>query len=276
MVKLPRTVEDKTLLNGVWRLNFKTINRLGPAGFGGYMLSSYKDPVTGMPRHLYNEEGNLSPGYFIETLTTILKPEEDAFHRNLVDWLVGHPQVGVEKNHAKVNPKYLATKDDNPRITLINLDHEDISELEEEDYIDKLVGRIVLDGGPNAISLEKLRFVLSRLEMVYRDEKYITNPKIEKEKLRQRLKKYARSSYENAQKINKVLDDLDTAKYIYQIKELNRLGIFNISNGMIKYNGNPLGTSMESVIKYFNDNIDFYKEIESVLYNRLKQEQENS
>src|SRR5690606_38936735 len=113
----------------------------------------------------------------------------------------------------------------NPRFKLINLDYQDISELEEEDQIDKLVGLISLDSGKNALSLEKLRFILSSLNLNYRDAKYISNPKIEKQKLRQTLKKFVRSSIDNTLKVEAVLEELDKAEVLYNIKEMIRFQI---------------------------------------------------
>lgn len=269
---MPRTVADKTLLNGNWKLTYTTTNRSGAAGFGGRMLTSYKDAVTGGVRNLYNNEGLMTPGYFIDTLVTIFKPEEDPYHRVVLDWLIAHPEVGVQKEHIQISQQYHKIKNDNPQITLVNLDHEDVTDLIHEDFIDKLIGKIVIDAGPNAISLEKLRFILSTLERPYRDAKYMNDTKIEKQKLRQHLKAFIRSSYENAEKVEKVLENLDKAKFVYQIKEMLRLEILSIHAGMYKYLGNPLGTSTDSIIQYFNNNPEFYKELEGLLYEALKNE----
>lgn len=271
--KIPRTMH-KNQLTGVWKLTYELTNRMGGEGFSGRMLSSYTDPLTGVARHLYNSEGFMQPGYFIDRVEIKFRPEIERAHQHIVDWLVGHPLVGVEQSHTGLDEKYMNRKDDNPRILLVNLDHEEIVELEEEDYIDRLVGRIVLDNGVNAIGIAPLRFILSKLNMPYTDSKYMNNPKIEKSKLRHRLKDYVRRGLKEAKKVNLILDNLAEAKYEYEIKEMVRLEILYISNGMYKYESNPIGIATESVIKYFMNNPDFYSECEKKLYEALKVEQQ--
>lgn len=273
--KIRRTV-DKSLLKGSWRLKYKIVNRLGLGGFGGKMLTVYNDAITGKSRYLYDLNGKQLTGYFIEQQVTIFNPEENPEHLNILDWLIGHPDVWIEQEHAKVDKLYMKKKNENARITLVNLDHQSIENLEEEDYIDKLIGRIVLDGGPNAIGIEKLRFVLAKLQMPYMEAKYMSNQKVEKPILQKKLKTFVRSSLENAKKVNDILDNLDEAKYIYQIQEMLRLEILYIANGMYKYDSNPLGISTESVIKYFIQNPDFYAKLTEDLTFKQKYEIKNS
>jgi hypothetical protein len=269
--KIPRTM-TKDLLSGVWRLKYLLTNRMGPEGFSGRLLSSYTDPLTGAARHLYDEHGSMQPGYFIDRQTTIFNPETNMIDRNVVDWLCGHPLVGVEQSHTGLSDAYISKKDENPRITLVNLDHEEIVDLEEEDFIDRLVGRIVMDKGQFAIGLQSLRFILSKLGLSYMEAKYLKNSKIEKQKLRHRLKDYIRKGINEANQVVVILDNMAEAKYEYEIKEMVRLEILYIANGMYKYEGNPLGISTESVIKYFMQNPDFYAETNSVLMKKLKSE----
>ena len=263
-----RILKDN-LIKGTWKLTYKLVNALQEQGFSGKLISSYTDPMTGKGRHLFSADLQFMPGYFIEKTVITFNPEQNPWHATLIDWLVGHPEVGIENDQCRLSQKYLTKKNDNPRIKLINLDHEDLVELQEEDYIDKVIGVLSLDGQAG-VSLKKFRFILSALNLDYRYEKMISIPTKEKQKLRKRLKDFVRSSYKNAQKVNKILSDLDDAKLDYEIKELVRTEIFTISNGMFMYEGNPLGISKESVIKNFNNNPDFYAEITTMLYDTLK------
>ena len=136
---IPRTVSDPKLLNGIWRLTYVLVNRMGAEGFSGRLLDSYTDTITNKPRHMYNEYGFMQPGYFIERQTTIFRPDENILDRNTVDWLIGHPKVSIEQKQIGVSKKFMSMKDDNPRIKLVNLDYQEIQHLEEEDFIDKLV-----------------------------------------------------------------------------------------------------------------------------------------
>lgn len=262
---------EKHLLKGTWKLTYKLINHLGVEGFGGRMISTYADPITGKSRVLKDANGRELPGYFIEKQITIFKPEENPQDRVIVDWLVGHPLVGVNNAHTKLDKKYLDKKNQNPRITIVNLDHEDVVDLQQEDYIDKLVGKISLDNGVNAISREKLRFILSKLGLDYRYEKYRNNKDIEKQKLRKKLKDFVRSSYERAEQVNKILDNLEEAKIVYEIKEMIRLGLISNTGGMFLYEGSPLGISFESIMEKFNNDPEFYGELITTLYKKLRE-----
>lgn len=270
-----RTTKKQEDVSGVWRLKYKLINRMGSGGFGGKNLTTYNDPLTGKPRHLYNAIGNRTNGYFIEKQVTHFYPDDSAEDRNIVDWLLGHPQVGIEIEHANLTKEHLKFKEDNPRMMLVNLDYEEVVDLEEEDYIDKLVGRISLDSGTQSLSLEKLRYVLSALNQDYLELKHLNNKHVAKQKLRKRLKDYARRGFKHAEDINDILDSLDSAKLLYEIKEMRRKEIIYITNGMYKYDSVPLGTSTESVMKYFSQNSDLYAELQQELEIRLKREIKN-
>lgn len=270
--KLPRTVKDKNLLSGHWRLKYKLVNRMGKEGFSGVMLSSYTDTVTGAPRHLYNEHGVRLPGYLVEHQVNTFKPDEVPQDRNVIDWLIGHPKVKIEARQAGLDASFTAKKLSNPRFELVNLDFEAIEDLEDEDFVDKVIGQISLDKGTNALGLDKLKFILSALNMQYNDLKYINDSRVEKQKLRKKLKDFTRKSKSNAEKVLRIIENLQNAKYEYEIKEMTRMEIIYISNGMYKYEGNPLGTTIGSVMKYFNNNPDFYAELAANLYSKLKAE----
>ena len=272
--KIPRTFKEKALLNGVWRLKYKLVNRLGPDGFSGKLLSSYTDPMTGGPRHLYNEYGAQQAGYLIEREVTIFRPDSSVQDRNTLDWLIGHPSIGIEQSHEGLDSKYQKRKESNPRAILVNLDFQELEELEDEDYIDKLIGRISADSGVNSIGISTLRFVLSKLNLRYIEHKYITNPKVEKQMLRKSLKTFIRSGTDtsNAKGVNFILENLAEAKFHYEIKEMQRKEVIYISNGMFKFEGNPLATTIDGVIKHFTQHPDFYAELSKVLYAKLKEE----
>ena len=51
-----------------------------------------------------------------------------------------------------------------------------------------------------------------------------------------------------------------------------RLGILNIHGGFYKMEAHPIGTTQESVIKYFLDNPDMYQELEGRMYKGIKAE----
>jgi len=186
--------------------------------------------------------------------------------------LIGHPEVGIDNSHVNIDLRYKTKKSTNPRLKLVNLDHIVTTDIDEQDYIDKLIGKLTLEGGPESIGLEKLRFILCALNMPYFDSKYMRDKQKEKKLLRSSLKAFVRSSLLNAKKVNKIIDEIGQAKYAYEIREMVRLEVLSIHGGMYKYNSVAIGSALESVIKYFGDNIEIYQEMAGMLYDRLKQE----
>lgn len=271
--EIVRTVKNDGLIKGRWKLTYTLVNRLGSEGFSGKLISSYTDPFNGKARHLFDPDGAFMAGFFMGRTTMILDPERNPWHTTLVDWLLGHPEVGIDNSQAKLDSKYIERKVSNPRFKIVNLDHQDVVDLVEEDYIDKLVGRISADTGSQSIGIEKLRFVLTKLGLQYRIEKLINNPSIEKQKLRKKLKDYVRESYNNAVKVNDILDNLTEAGYLYQIAEMIRFEIITVNNGMFMCKGNSIGISKESIIKYFVNTPEFYTELKLELSEKQKQEQ---
>lgn len=269
-------VKEKRILSeghikGSWRLTYKLTNNLGPGGFSGRMIGPYRHPVTGENRILFNSAGVQQLGYFCENTTEHFHPEKNPDHLRTVDWLAGHPEVGIENEHCNLPKELLSQKINNPRFKLVNLDHQDVVDLEEEDFIDKLVGLISLDNGKNAIGIDKLRYVLSRLNLEYREVKFVNDPNIEKQKLRKRLKTFVRSSFDNAKAVSKVLDNVEEAKIVFEIKEMIRLNILTVSgSGMYMYQGNPIGISYESLKAHFHNHPEFYAQLTSKLYEELK------
>ncbi len=271
-ISLLSTVKKKENLLGVWRLTYKLTNRMGPQGFTGRLISSYSDPLTGKDRHYYNESGVKQPGYFITRQTTILEPRTNRQHAHIVDFLLGHPKVFVEREHADINEAYVQKKQSNPRLSLVNLDYQEVGNIMNEDYIDKLIGQISLDKGPQAIGLAKLRFILAKLNLKYRDDKYVNDKKVEKPKLRQRLKAFVRKGIDNAEIVYGILENLTNAQYEYEIKECIRLQILTNHGGVFRYKEVSLGVTLESVISYFINNVDLYGEVTNELYKQLKKE----
>jgi hypothetical protein len=265
-----KTVLSEGVIKGRWKLSYSLVNNNGIAGFSGRMIGPYRDPFTGKQRFLYNANGDRLLGFSIEKVEMDFNPEFNPDDRLAIDWLVGHPEVGVTNDQVRLNKQYLSRKISNPRIKLINLDHQDIRELVEEDFVDKLIGLISLDNGKNALGIEKLRFVLSKLNLSYREEKLINDPTIEKQKLRQRLKTYTRASYEHAKEVGKIMEDLNGAQFVYEIKEMERLKIIKKSNATYMYEGNPLATSYEGLRLYFENQPEFYAELSGKLYEALK------
>lgn len=266
-------INDQKKLKGRWKLTVKLANPLGESGFAGHLLGEYPDPFTGKTRRLVNT--NLQPllGYQINYPITIFNPDENRQDYLNVNFLLGHPKVGVEGidliNLVKAN------KESNPTYILTNLDEQNMEEDENQDIIDQVLGRLSLN---NKIKLHELRALLATLDLNYIDRRYITNPNTEKNKLRSIVKNYARVSVENAIKVKEILNDMENATYIFNIKELIRHGLMVVSYGNYKYDGKVVGMDLESVVATFKSVPDVWNEITKkvsvLLDNEIKKQKE--
>jgi hypothetical protein len=259
-------------IRGVWQLKYSLTNPLGTQGFSGRMIGPYTHPVSGRVAQLVLPDNGVQVGFFIGDVIMNFYPEKNRRDAAIVDWLVAHPEVGIQNNQTKLADGFLSGKKSNPRITLVNLDHQDMTEIDNEEFIDLLVGTISLDTGSKAIGLEKLRFILSKLNLSYREAKFISDPAVEKKHLRKKLKTYIRKDIKNAKEVEQILDNMENAKKVYEIKELMRVGLLEKKGGMYFYEGNPLGSSYEFIIEFFNKNEEFYAEVTQKLYAILKSE----
>lgn len=274
--KIFETVNEKADLLGTWRLTVDLTSRLGVGGFTAKLLDSYIDPITGKQRHYYDENGIQQAGFMITKPIMTFEPRVSRQEAHAVDFLLGHPIVVVEENHGNLDEKYVAKKQ-NSQFKLVNLDHRDLSGMENQNVIDKLIGRLSYDTGNHSIGIEKLRVILASLNMGYRHDKHLMGSNSEKEILRTRVKNYVREGQDSsrAQEVNTILDQMDEFKYIYQIKELDRFDIIDNSSGIYKYEHHPIGATIESVISYFKKNPDFYGELMVKLSAKHKIEQKN-
>jgi len=265
--KAQSVVKDlEELNNGSWRLEYKLTNPRGKEGFAGIMLENYVDPVAKSMRKFVDQNNRVAPGIWIGEIVKVYTPSIYPAHQRELDFIIGHPNVKVNHKEINTNAEYLKHKIDNPRFVLTNLDYEDISNIEEEDYIDVLKGRLSRETGKSAIGLDKLRYILAELNMSYRDAKYINDKQREKKKLRNILKKHASKGMKQAKDINKVINDLDNAKETFILKELLEHKIITQNKGAYLYNGNMLSTTFSGLREYMRNNIEFYEKLQQALF----------
>lgn len=273
-------ITDENEIGNIWEIVVKLTNPKGVAAFGGRYLTDYIHPLTQRKTPLFNVDGQRLIGFNIEKPTMRLYPKKNYNDRLVLDWLLAHPEVTVEGIGLKKD--ILSKKKKGGKIILKNLDKQELQSFDEEEVIDILLGRLSLEGGPQAVSLAKLRYILAYFNLSYRDGRYVKDPRTEKKMLRRRIKEYARiidkdpSSPDyrksNARKISAILDKIDNYKIVYEIKEMIRFGILREEYGMFKYNNIPVGTQIDSVVKFFNNSAEIYTEATEALYKALKEE----
>jgi hypothetical protein len=257
-------LKDDIAFNHIWELNYKLTNARGINGFAGLMIQNYIDPATGAMRKYVDENNTVYSGYWLGEVKKILDPSRYPAHKRVLEFLLGSPEVAVVRNHANMDNAYFAKKQSNPRLTLLNKTYEDLSELEDENYIDLLKGRISMEGGPKALGVDKLRWILAQLNHTYRYPKYDTASN-EKNKLRKELKKFVGQRKANAQDVYAILDNLENAKMTFICKEFVEYGIIAIVDGMFVYNNNPISGSFESLKEYMKANPDYFGKLQKRL-----------
>jgi len=251
-------------LRGVWELTYKVKNSQGPKAFGQYVLGTYDHPVSLLKCPLLNVQRKVQTGFWITNVVMRLTPEKNRNKLIELDWLLSHPEVTLD-DYTGLDQAIIDAKRKNSQIKLVCLDRLEMDSLDEEDYIDKLVGVISLDLGKNSLGIERLRGVLAYLGMSYREERYAANKATEKKALRSKLKTYCRKSIANAKRIEKAIDSPDACRYVWEAKEMLRFQIVSMMNGMYTYAGVNIGTSFQGLIDWFHQNPDHYAEAQKKL-----------
>jgi hypothetical protein len=269
---LKSVITNPKAMGGVWELKIEINNSQGTKAFGGRQLTDYVHPLTGINVPLIDLNQTKLLGFMIDRPTMRFHPDSNPMDRRIVDWLIAHPEVGIEG--VTLQDSVLNKKDSNPSIKLKNVDRQEMSTIENEDRIDFVIGKLSDDNPKNGISLERLRYLLAYFNLPYFDIRYIKNKTTEKKFLRQKLKNFARiinsDGTINANLINDVLEEIDNLKYSYEFKEMLRYDIIRESFGSYKYNNVPLGSTEESVITWMKNNLEIYTEMVGNLYPRLK------
>lgn len=253
-------------IKGQWLLTYTVKNSQGATAFGGYQLSPYANPFTGEKTFLRNVDRQAFTGYMIDRLVKRLDPSNNENDRLVISWLICHPEVevvGVKNLDKVILAKKAATS-----IKLTYSDYQEVDRLEEEDYIDKLVGVISFDAGKNALSTSKLRYILAYLNMTYRDPRF-EDESSEKKALRSRLKSYARKSMECAKEIYRAIDNINDAQDVYEFKEMVRTKVLTMEHSIYKFRRTPIGSNFETVNVFFQNHPEVKTEACSELYEKL-------
>ena len=265
---------DPKKMTGVWELKIEITNSQGTKAFGGRRLTTYVHPLTGMRVPLINLDEQEELGYMIDKPTMRLFPDTNQMDRRIVDWLISHPQVGVQG--IDLTEKVASRKESNPVVTLKNVDRQEMSMIDNQDTIDVVIGKLSDDNPNKGVSLERLRYLLAYFNLPYFDIRWIKNKTAERKLLRQKIKNFARgtspSGKLNAVLIDEVLSEIDKLKYNYEFKEMLRYDIIREANGIYKFNNVPIGSNEDSVINWMKNNLEIYTEMVAVLYPKLKQD----
>lgn len=244
-------------IRGKWKLIYKVSNTIGPEAFGGKHLGTYGSPFDGSKVFRRSVDDTRLMGYMVDKLAIDFDPDNNLDHKYIINFLICHPEVNIE-GVENVHPKILAAKESN-KLTLKCLDYIAEKELDNEDYIDKIIGRLSLDGGKNSIGIDNLRNILAALNMSYRDSRFTGDT--EKKALRSKLKTFTRKSFDNAKLVQKAIDNLEGSKDRFRFKEMLKHHVIEDIGGQFKFNNVPLGSSYERVQSFMSDHPEIKSEM---------------
>lgn len=254
---------------GKWKLVYKTSNTQGPQAFGGKHLGLYKSPFDRTAVYLRDVNYTKMKGFMIDSLKMDFTPDTNPDHKLLISWLICHPEVKVVgvKN---LPEEILRAKDGTNKIHLICEDYLEMEQIDDEDFIDKVIGILSLDTGKYALGLAKIRYIMAELGFTYYVARYEGDA--EKKVLRTKLKTYVRKSIENAKQVSEIINNLDGAKDSFEFKEMVRLKVLEMSNGLYKFNNAPCGDSFERVNAFFNNHPEVKASAIERLYKLIESE----
>ena len=258
-------------VSGRWKLTYKTRNKEGALAFGGRTIDEYENPTTGLKVRRKMANGTSEPFYFLSALKVIFLPDVKVQDRLDVEWLLTHPEIAID-GYDKLPDYYKKIKNTNSQMKLVCLDQQEMTKVEDEDFIDKLVGRLSAEGGPQAVGLERIRYIMAQLNLPYRDSRYMENKETEKKVLRSKLKSFVRANRGNAEKVYKILENESSAQTTFTFKEMLRVGIIIQENGMFKFQGLPLSVSYVGILENWENNPTLKADMYAALEEKLKQE----
>lgn len=263
-------------IKGKWRLTYKVSNSMGAAAFGSQTIPPYRG-ANGKVVYPLNVEGDPIGFLFIEQIVTDFNPDAPGAAgikaRYDIEWLLNHPEIKIQG--LTIPEQLLQFKKNNTPWTLISLDHQEMNEVEEEDFIDKLIGKLSLDSGTNAVSLKNIRYIMAELNLQYRDIRGVSSAKVEKNLLRAVLKRYVRAKLENAKQVYKILDNLDSAENTFNIKEMIRFKIIVEGPGYYKYKETSIGVSLAGILAYWEKYPDIKVSMVKELESKISEEEDS-
>lgn len=219
----------------------------GPSDFLGFMT----------------EQGMVKEMFLHKVLTT-LKPDDNEVDKHNVKVLIQHPDVniqdiiGPDKYRELVRKK---AKKSNPKFNLTNIDKVEDSDFEENTKI--IQARAVLYSTNNPLSREKLIWLCSNFNIPYKNN--YSSSKKERIHLVKQLDKFLQSSETPDGKnpvrlfINAV-SDIARTEIKYYINELMEIGTITKFGGIYKIDIQPVGSTIDDIIDYYNKNQDLFFE----------------
>lgn len=253
---------------GRWKLEVLIERKEDLEKFSLLSLDPYIHPVAGK-KYLPNIEGQPAPFFIIDKILTRFNPEDNPLETKILDWLISHPKVDVPGMKLDERVKNNKSK---PLVRLVNLDAQDISEMEESNVVDQMLGRLSFDTGVYAIGLEKLRYISADIGKPYKDRRYAKNANTEKNYLRKAVKDYVRRGKEEAQHVIDLVNNIENARRSFILKVLLEYGLVVKEYSIYKFEGKVIGSTFDSCVEFLAKTPDVEEDMFMKAKNFLKED----
>lgn len=193
---------------------------------------------------------------FINRHTLLFDPTKELDRHN-IQVLIQHPRVmiggiGGQEEHEKLVKRGL--KNPKPDFVITNVDRAENESRKRE--ISLIKTRAMLYDDEKPLTLEKLIWICSNFGIPYRSE--IQDKRRYKDFLTDKIDKYITSGEEAADKFREVLKKMKLTEITFYINELLNMEVITNFGGIYKIEDRPIGSSVEHLIQFYEQNQDIY------------------
>lgn len=221
-----------------------------------------------------NDIGQPLKSLLINKIFTHFDPDRNVNDLHNVKVLMNHSNVRIESMTAEEHRKLFKEnlKVSNPQWILKNIDKAQDEEFERENLIYKVQNMIRNDG---QFSSKQLNFICSALDIPYSIKETFEDSK--KNALIRKISKWS-NNFDNAKKLEALLEDINEAEYIFYINNLMRFELIVNKGGLYKFHNDPkpIGASQGQIIDYFKENREIYDFWKVEVVKLIKQEKDKN
>ena len=221
---------------------------------------------TASSRIKFQTESGEVESLFIDRASVLFDPQK-AIDRHNISVLIQHDEVKIgnfseEENLKLVN---MGLKKPRPRFILTNVDK--VENEKYEDDVSLLRIRAKLFDEKSNISKEKLIWICSNFGIPYKSD--ITDYKKHKQDLVKKVDKFITSSLENAKRFDDAISQMKKTEMRFYINELLNIGIIEEFGGIYKISDRPIGSGIDHVMSYYEQNNNIYLEHQKMVKEAL-------
>lgn len=204
---------------------------------------------------------------FINRHSILFDPEKEVDAHN-IGVFIQHPDVKIggmtDEDHQKLVDKRL--KKSKCTFVITNVDKVEIKKYNDEVSILKVRGKLYNDDKP--IDVEKLLWICSNFGIPYFSN--VTDKVKYANEITRKVDKYIMTGPEQAEKVDKALTDMKRTEMVFYINELINLQIINNFGGIFKIEDRPIGSTIDHIINFYEQNNSILLEHKKLVKESLK------